>query len=546
MSTLIETSKDTFLQNIATESVNERIYAKDGFHVEIIISKENLRPLAQRFLQQQYFLECHTIVDYPDRFESCYQFNRWDKTHRVLVKVKTDKANPHFPTISDIYGVANWYEREGYDFFGVIFDNHPNLTRLLLPETANYHPLRKDFKGEGMPTDVEDVLNLMKYEDAKFEKTNPELQKKYQKDYFINMGPQHPSTHGVLRLLLHLDGERVLGAEPVIGYSHRDHERMAEYKTYIQFLPNMGRLDYVGAMAYNFGYVGLIEKAMGLVPSPRSEYIRVLTTELNRIASHLLWLGTYLLDLGSFSPFFYCFDDRETILDALETLTGERLTYNYFRFGGVAFDLPEEFEASVKAFIPKMRQRLKDYKTLIEKNIIFIKRTKDIGILTKENALSFGVTGPTLRACGVPYDLRKIEPYSVYSEMNFDIPTSNGGDTFSRYQIRLAEIEQSLRIVEQALAKMPSGPIKSEKAPKSAVGSVKVPQGETYFAVEAARGQFGTYLVSNGTTNPYRLKLRSPSYANLSALETLLKGHLIADVVAALGSIDVVMPEIDR
>lgn len=532
------------MEGIHTESVVERVYAKDGFHLEWIIPKDSLRKLAKRFLQKNYFLECLSIVDYPDRFEACYQFNHWDKVDRNLIKVRVqDKTNPHFPTLSDIYQGANWYEREGYDMFGVVFDNHPNLTRLLLPENVTIHPLRKDFKGENQPSDIEDVLKLMEYEDKQHERVSPELKQKYQKDYFINMGPQHPSTHGVLRLLLHLDGERVLEVLPVIGYSHRDHERMAEYKNYLQFTPNMGRMDYVGAMAFNFGYIGLIEKALAISPSPRAEYIRVLSTELNRIASHLLWLGTYLLDLGAVTPFFYCFDDRENILDMLEMLTGERLTYNYFRFGGVAFDIPDGFEAQLKAFLPKMRARLKDYKILIEKNIIFEKRTKGIGVLSKEDALQYGVTGPILRACGVPYDVRKIEPFSVYRDMNFDIPIFPEGDTFARYQVRMAEIEQSLRIAEQAWAKMPSGFIKGEKAPKAAP---KVPKGETYFAIESARGHYGEYLVSEGGPNPYRLKQRTPSYANLSALQALLKGHLVADVVSVLGSIDVVIPEVDR
>ncbi|MBI1883436.1 MAG: NADH-quinone oxidoreductase subunit D [Chlamydiae bacterium] len=542
---MTQTQNDThwITEGLTVESALEHVYAKNGFHQEFVISKDSLRELAQRFRSREYFLECLSVVDYPDHFECCYQFNRWDKIHRVLVKVRNpDKTHPHFPTLSDIYEGANWYEREGYDFFGVIFDNHPHLTRLLLPETAKIHPMRKDFKGDS-GTDVEDVLALIEYEDHQYEKVSQELKNKYQKDYFINMGPQHPSTHGVLRLLLHLDGERVLETYPVIGYSHRDHERMAEYKNYLQFTPNMGRMDYVGAMSFNFGYIGLIEKALGMAPSPRAEYIRVFSTELNRIASHLLWLGTYLLDLGAMTPFFYCFDDRENILDMLEMLTGERLTYNFFRFGGVAYDVPEGLGDQLKAFIPKMRGRLKDYKILIEKNIIFMKRTKEIGVLTKDQALSYGVTGPMLRACGIAYDIRKAEPYSIYPEMNFEIPTFPGCDTFARYQVRLAEIEQSLRIAEQAFAKMPEGPIKGEKAPKV---SPKVPAGEFYFAVESARGHYGEYLVANGSANPYRLKQRTPSYANLSSLSSMLSGHLVADVVAVLGSTDVVMPEIDR
>ena len=536
-------AKNSFFQNVQPDLIRDLDYAKTGFHAEAIVEKDQIREIAKRFLAKEYFLECLSVVDYPDRFEACYQFNSWTHLDRSIVKVRTDKISPHFPTLSDIYDGANWYEREAFDFFGVIFDNHPNLKRLLLPETANYHPLRKDFKPEELPSDVEDVMKLMEEEDRQHERVSPDLQKQFQKDYFINMGPQHPSTHGVLRLLLHMDGERVLDAYPVIGYSHRDHEKMAEKKTYLQFLPNMGRMDYVGAMSYNFGYIGLVEKAMGISTTPRAEYIRVLSTELNRIASHLLWFGTYLLDLGAFSPFFYCFDDREDILDMLEMLTGERLTYNYFRFGGVAFDIPDGFGERLKSFIPKMRSRLKDYKILVENNIIFKKRTIDVGVLSKDMALKYGVTGPNLRACGIPYDLRKSEPYSIYPEVSFDIATAQAGDTYARYQARVAEIEQCIRIVEQAWQKMPAGPIKGDKAPKQAP---RIPKGETYFAVEAARGHYGEYLVSDGSQNPYRLKQRTPSYANLSAFPAMARGHLMADIVAILGSIDLVIPEIDR
>lgn len=543
---MIETqqARNNPFEGLTNEPPVEHVPSKDGFSLETVLRKDAIREAARRLRSSGYFIECLTVVDYPDRFEVCYQFNKWEKPQRIQIKVReASKSDPHFPTISDIYEGANWYEREGYDFFGVVFDDHPNLTRLLLPDTADYHPLRKDFDPESLPTDVEDVLKLIEYEDKHYERASESFKQKFQKDYLINMGPQHPSTHGVLRLLLHLDGERVLDTLPVIGYSHRDHEKMAEKKNYLQFLPNMGRMDYVGAMSFNFGYAGLIERAMGLACPPRAEYLRVLTTELNRIASHLLWLGTYLLDLGAFTPFFYCFDDREDILDALEMLTGERLTYNYFRFGGVAFDIPDGFTESVKAFIPKMRKRLKDYATLIEKNVIFIKRTRDIGLLTTDDALSYGVTGPILRASGVAYDVRKIEPFSVYPELDFEIPVFNTCDAFARYQVRMAEIEQSLRIIEQALAKMPPGPVKADKAPKS---SPRVAKGEVYFAVESARGHYGEYLVSDAGANPYRLKQRTPSYANLSALPVMLKGLLVADVVAVLGSIDVVMPEVDR
>jgi NADH-quinone oxidoreductase subunit D len=315
---------------------------------------------------------------------------------------------------------------------------------------------------------------------------------------------------------------------------------MMEIQTYVACWPNMGRLDYVGAMSYNFGYAALVEKAMGVQPPPRVEYIRVLTTELNRISSHLLWMGTFLLDLGAFTPFFYCFDDREQILDILEMATGERLTYDYFRFGGLDKDIPAAMVPAIKEFIPGFKKRLKDYDTLITKNVIFKHRTKNVGIFTKENALSYGVTGPSLRSIGIPMDTRRNEPYSIYPQLDFNVPTRTEGDVYSRYWIRMEEMKESLKIIHQLLDKIPAGEVTLGKLPKN------VPKGEYYSAVESARGLFGMYLVSDGSLNPYRFKLRTPSFSNLNALVDVLPGNLMSDVIAILGSIDIVLPEIDR
>ncbi|MBI2095620.1 MAG: NADH-quinone oxidoreductase subunit D [Candidatus Omnitrophica bacterium] len=425
--------------------------------------------------------------------------------------------------------------------FGIIFAGHPDLKRILLPESAEIFPLLKSFKGEPKGADVVQSLKLIE-EDARgfgARLQGAGLEEAPTGDYYLNLGPQHPSTHGVLRVLLHLDGERVLSGEPIIGYSHRHHEKMMEIQNYLACWPNFGRMDYVGAMSYNFGYALLVEKAMGIRPSPRVEHIRVLTTELNRITSHLLWMGTFLLDLGAFTPFFYCFDDREQILDILEMATGERLTYDYFRFGGLDRDVPPELVPATKAFIPGFKKRLKDYHGLVTKNVIFEKRTRGLGVLTKDQALSYGVTGPALRACGVRADLRRDEPYSIYPALDFDIPTAKDGDVYSRYLVRMKEIEESLKIVSQILDKIPAGEIKT-KTPKN------VPRGEYYSAVEAARGVFSLYLVSDGSLNPYRLKARTPSFSNLSAIVEMLPGCLVSDVVAVLGSLDIVLPEIDR
>ena len=343
-----------------------------------------------------------------------------------------------------------------------------------------------------------------------------------------------------MRILLHLDGERVLDAEPILGYSHRHHEKMMEIQTYVACWPNFGRLDYVGAMSYNFAYARLIERAMGVEIPPRVEYIRVISTELNRIASHLLWLGTFLMDLGAMTPFFYCFDDREQILDILEMATGERLTYDYFRFGGVDHDVPVEFVPAIKKFMPDFKKRLREYDKLIGQNVIFRNRVQGLGILTKENALAYGVTGPGLRACGVALDERRRDPYSLYPQLDFEVPVQKDGDVYARYLVRMAEMGESLKIVSQLVDKMPEGPITAGKLPKN------VPKGEYYSSVESARGLFGIYLVSDGTLNPYRMKLRTPSFSNLNSLIDMVPGIFVSDLVAVLGSIDIVLPEIDR
>ena len=363
-----------------------------------------------------------------------------------------------------------------------------------------------------------------------------------EKTYTLNLGPQHPSTHGVLRVILEMDGEFIIKAEPVIGYGHRGHEHMAENRNYTQFLPNLARVDYLHALAYNQCYCMAVEKLLDLKVPERAEYIRVITCELNRITSHLLWFGAYLMDLGAFTPFLYCFDDREHLLDLLDGLTGSRLTYCFFRFGGVPLDIDDDFVAGCRAFVSRLRSRWDDYNNLVTKNVIFINRTRDVGIITRDQCIKYGITGPNLRGSGIPYDIRKSEPYSAYPEFDFEIPIGSKGDIYDRYIVRLAEMEQSLRIIEQACNQLPDGPIMAEKVPKR----IKPPVGEVYQAVETARGSFGMYIVSQGDVKPYRIKLRTPSFANMSFFPEMAVDNLVADLVANLGSIDVVIPEIDR
>jgi len=360
--------------------------------------------------------------------------------------------------------------------------------------------------------------------------------------YYLNMGPQHPSMHGVLRLLLQLRGEEIVGAEAVIGYAHRAHEKMAENRNYLMFLPNTSRVDYLSGMIYNIAYCQAIEKILDIEVPERAEHIRVIVCELNRIQSHLLWFGTFLLDLGGFTPFLYAFDDREEILAILDRVTGSRLTYCYGRFGGVTEDVDDTFLQQTTAFLARLRGRLPDYHALVSDNVIFRKRCERVGVIDHDTALRYGVTGPCLRASGVPYDVRRMEPYGIYDRFDFEIPTREGGDIFDRYLIRVAEIEQSCRIVEQAVAQIPAGPIMPAKPKKR----FKPPQGESYFAVEAARGHFGMYIVSDGTDVPARIKLRTPSFSVLSSMPAVLPGTMVADTIAIVGSIDIVLPEVDR
>lgn len=360
--------------------------------------------------------------------------------------------------------------------------------------------------------------------------------------FVLNLGPQHPATHGVLRVKLVMDGEYIAEAEPVLGYIHRMHEKMGENRTWAQFLPNTGRMDYLHALAYNLNYVCAVERAQGIEVPERAEYIRVITTELNRLSSHLLWFGAFVLDLGGFSPLLYAFDDREQILDLLESVTGSRLTYCYFRFGGVYNDVDDAFLAGCKAFVERLRGRMPMYHSLVTSNVILVKRLKDIGHLSPELCRKYGATGPVARGSGIDFDVRRHEPYSVYPEFDFDIPVYTGCDSMARYMVRMDEMEQSMRIIEQAVAKIPDGPVMAPKVPKS----LKPPKGDYYHAVETARGSFGIRVVSDGTNTPYRLKLRTPSFANLVTFGEAARGMLLPDALALLGSLDLVIPEIDR
>ncbi len=382
----------------------------------------------------------------------------------------------------------------------------------------------------------------------------------------INMGPQHPATHGVLRILLELDGEIIVKATPFIGYLHRGVEKLAEARTYHQALTFTDRLDYTNGLANNLAYCLAAERLCGIEVPKRGQYLRVILAELQRIAAHLIWIGTHALDVGAMTLLFYAFRERETILNIVEQVTGARLTPSFIRIGGLAQEVPPEFEGMVKAFVEEFPRRVDEYETLLTDNIIWRKRTKNVARLSQEDAISFGVTGPVLRASGVYYDVRKAYPYSSYEDFEFEVPMGENGDVFDRYDVRVREMRQSNRIIASAIDRLPDGPINAN-APafvppakddvehdmaalirhfKLMEEGFRPPVGEAYGAVESPKGELGFYLMSDGTNKPYRFRIRPPSFLNLAAVPKMIEGQMVADVIAAIGSVDIVLGEIDR
>jgi len=361
------------------------------------------------------------------------------------------------------------------------------------------------------------------------------------KEMELNMGPQHPATHGVFRAILSLDGEKVVGIEPVIGYLHRGIEKWAEFRTYQQAAPIFDRLDYVGAVINSHAYVQAVEKLLQVEIPKKAQYIRVVLDELQRIANHLLWLGTHALDLGAMTVLFYCLREREVIMDLFEAMLGQRLLPNAYPIGGVRFDFPRNWEKVCRDFLERFPRLVDDYEKLLSENRIWKQRTRGIGIVTPEEAIDLGLSGPTLRGSGVNFDVRKAMPYSSYEDFDFEVPLGTRGDVYDRYMCRVREMRQSTRIVSQALDGMPEGELKAKMSK-----IIKPKAGEAYACVEGTKGQLGFYIVSDGSKQPWRVHVRAPSFVNLQGLETMVMGELVADVVANIGSLDIVLGEVDR
>ena len=504
-------------------------------------------------------------------FTVVYHVLSYERNHDVRIKTPLDGDHPHVPTITDIWPSANWYEREVWDMFGITFTGHPCLKRILMPPTWQGYPLRKDHPARATEMPPFDLTAAREEDELEALRFDPEAwgMKRSSEDsdfVFLNLGPHHPGTHGLLRMALQLDGEIIVDAVPDIGFHHRGAEKMAERQTWHKFLPYTDRIDYLAGTMNNLAYVMAVEKLASIDVPPRAQVIRVMLAELFRISSHLVFYGTLAGDLGAMSPVFYMFTDREHALAIIEAVCGARMHPNWLRIGGVAQDLPKGWERLVTDFLQWFPKRLKDYEVMVMNNPIFKKRTKNIGAFTAEEAVEWGVTGPGLRACGTSWDLRKNRPYSGYDQFEFEIPTATNGDCYDRAWVHVEEIRQSMRIVEQCVRNMPSGPYKSSHPLASppvkertlhdietlinhflsvSWGTV-IPEGEAHCAVEAAKGINGYYCTSDGGNSSYRTRIRTPSFAHLQMAPLLSRGGTISDLIAILGALDFVLADVDR
>jgi len=534
-------------------------------------------------LQFKMFID-FTCVDYPfhtPRFLGVYFLFSPEFKQRVGVKCWAE--NNSLPSLTGLWKGAKWAEREAWDMFGVKFEGHENLVRMFMWESYPYHPLRKDFPLEGIADTYLPSLNLRpdeipahnyspyhtyvpSMEDLE-ETEKKRIQKKAQ--IVLNWGPLHPGTHGTIWFLFDMEGEVIKDCDIILGQLHRGVEKIAETRTYTQFIPYTDRMDYISALCSQVAFVNAVEKLLGITPPPRAKYIRTMMCELQRINSHLLWLGTYALDLGALTIFLYAFREREKIMDIIEGIAGIRLNSSYIRIGGVAQDLPEGALDVIRHFIKDFPKRLEEYETILTKNRVWLRRNVNVGIINEEQVYQYGLTGVVARSAGVPYDIRMIQPTDAYGEVDFDVPLGKVGDCYDRYLLRIEEMKQSIRIVAQCVDKIEKLKDKKfiasenpyviptlEEVYNSIESMVKdfnlriygeqAPEGEIYLSGENPRGELGFYIVSKGEGHPYRLRIRSGAFYNLQIFPELIKGRTVADAVVLLGSLDPVVGETDR
>ncbi|MCZ2126895.1 MAG: NADH-quinone oxidoreductase subunit D [Anaerolineales bacterium] len=552
-----------------------------------VVKKENLVEVATALRDEFGFdlLSSLTGADYlaENKMEVVYHVHRTTGGPGVVFKTQAERTDPvEVPSLVGVWAGADFQEREAWDLLGIKFVGHPDLRRILMWEGFEGHPLRKDWQEAFYEEDTKPFKsrwpegshvyaefknpfrdNVKLPEGFSLEKYQPETEDQL---YFslerdsskkidgetqelgermvINMGPHHPSTHGVLRVAVELNGETITSLKPVLGYLHRNHEKIGERNTFLQIMPYTDRLDYFNSMINNFGYAITVEKLMKIPVAERAEYIRVIMAELSRIQNHFIFIGMLINDLGAmYTPSLYAFEERELVLDIFEAVAGARMMCNYFRFGGVVRDIPDDAMRKIKDLVfDRLPAKTDEMERFLNENEVLVARLKNVHVLNADEAIRNSVTGPCLRAAGVPYDIRRADPYSIYDRFDFDVAVRYNGDMYDNYLIRFDEIRQSLRILEQALKQIPEGPINSQKPQYQ----VRVPAGEAYGRVESPKGELGFYVVSNGKPNPYRYHVRAPSFVNLTALETMCKGEKIADFVALLAMFDIVMGEVDR
>lgn len=530
------------------------------------------------------FLSSVTGVDYlPDQqMEVVYHAFQSTGGGILEFKVRVPREDPVVPSLVDVYPGADFQEREAWDLLGIRFQGHPNLKRILMWEGFHGHPLRKDWKEPFFEGDVKPYDDRWPEGEFRYiEGQNPYFKNVQYPEGFppqdwgsnggnevyqsvqelapeevegeikteklvVNLGPQHPSTHGVFRMVVTLDGEQVLDLKPVMGYLHRNHEKIGERNTFLMNIPFTDRLDYICSMSNNFGYVLAVEKLLGkrYQPPERAQYIRVIMAELTRIINHYIVIGFLLNDLGAyFTPTMYALKERELILDVFEAVSGSRMMCNYYRFGGVVRDLPEGVEETIRTLVyERLPRKIDEMDRYLTDNEIVKSRGQGVGVLTPEQAIAHSAVGPVLRASGVPYDIRRADPYSVYDRFDFEVAVRYHGDVYDRYLIRIDEIRQSIRILQQAIDSLPEGEVLAQKL----AYKYRMPEGEAYGRVEGPKGELGFYLVSDGSDNPWRYHVRAPSFINLTSLREMCLGEKIADVVAVLGSIDIILGEVDR
>ena len=572
------------VSKLGDQAILHQQFTKDGT-TAIWTKKENLISLL-KYLKTEitlpfkmlYDLTCideRTRTNRSDQPESdftvVYHLTSFERNEDIRIKVPLKDKDLLIPSITSIWESANWYEREVFDMFGISFDGHPRLTRILMPKTWHGNPLRKEHPARATELDpfvLTEQIRDVEDADLKF---NPEEYgldtKSEDSDFmFLNIGPQHPGTHGLLRLIVQLNGEDIVNIIPEIGFHHRGAEKMGERQSWHTFIPYTDRIDYLGGVMNNLAYLLSVEKLAGIEVPARASVIRIMMSELFRIASHLVWLGTFAQDMGQMSPVFYAFNDRERIFDIVSAITGARMHPSWFRIGGVAYDLPDGWEKLMQSFVDYFPSRLKEYDNSVIKNAIFKARTVGIGVYTTEEAIEWGITGSGLRATGYDWDYRKKRPYSGIEKFEFDIPLGKNGDCYDRALVRMQEMRQSLRIIQQCIDNMPSGHYKSDNPlaipPRKdktmtdietlithfvgvSWGPV-IPAGEAMVPIEAAKGSNGYYLISDGSTSSYRSRIRTPSFPHMQMLPFISKGYTIPDLIAILGAMDFVLADLDR